>query len=155
MQAELRRVEQEIAGEKPTRRTRKENQILARTPLVDDTADIVIRKLGGLDTDIENDFAGKLKGTDLAGRLNVNGVPVADIERPGSGVTLDTVSETLFELGFIAENDSALASAIIERIATGEQVRSPLSPALEADLEAEAGQRDLDLVELAAEPVAD
>ena len=151
LKTELRRLETEIAGGKPTTRTLKERQLLASTPMTDDTADIVIRKLGGLDTSEgeATDFAGRFQGTPLEGRLNVHGIPVSNIDKPGSGTSLDHVTEIFQELGFIAEKDIALTRAILDRIANGEVVRNPRSPALEAELEAEAGQREFDLGELA------
>ncbi len=158
IQAELDRVNAEIEGSgEPGPRSLKDRKILARTPLTSDTADIVLRKIGGLDTagdGNEADYSGLLKPSPLAGRKNLYGLTVSDLERPGAGKSIDHFTRILLELGFIREGlETDLnnqTTAILDRIVAGELVRNPLSPTGEAELAAEAKQHQQDLEDQAA-----
>ncbi|MEQ9131109.1 MAG: LPD1 domain-containing protein [Salinisphaeraceae bacterium] len=89
-----------------------------------DTDDVVtaIRKLGGIDTDRESDWRGRLN------QLNANDrrVGLPGIERPGKGRTLDEIAERLAELGYIGtpENayDQSEVADLLSRAETGEPV---------------------------------
>ena len=110
--------------------TRPQKEVLART--VDQDADdllTVIRKKGGLNVageDSAADFAGMFKGNKAAqGSLNIRGISLNGVEQKGSGLSLDGLSEYLFENGWIPANDSKLAYDLLDRAAKGEQVFSP------------------------------
>lgn len=85
---------------------------------------LAIQKLGGIDTNIDSDWSGRL--SHLTDRRP--GLPA--IERPGKGRSLDDLAESLFELGYIPSRDK---SALEARLWDAEDGTPQYSMAVEAD----------------------
>lgn len=123
------------APESETRPTRSEQARAKIEELrqIDETKDdllTAIRKLGGLDTALENDWADRFKHVP-----RIPGLP--NVERPGRGHSLDHLAERLHELGYLQNND---ATELAERLAQAETGARLLS--IRADLDALEGERD-------------
>lgn len=92
-----------------------------RSRRIDSTTDdllTVIRKLGGIDTEVETDFAGGLSHLPRTGF----GLPM--IERPGKGRTLDDLAEALHERGYLEQRDVGELYNKLDRAAGGEALYS-------------------------------
>ncbi len=127
-QAEIARTE--LAGLEP-KLTRQERAERARK--LDETRDdliTAIRKLGGIDTEIETDYAGRLS------HLPRKGFGLPAIERPGKGRTLDDLAEALYERGYLEQRDVGELYNKLDRAAGGEDLYS-----FHADVERVAGER--------------
>ena len=77
-----------------------------------------IRKLGGIDTDIESDWRGQLSGLVRA----EFGLP--GIERPGKGKSLDQLAESLHDLGYIDRYDAGELDRLLDDARSGDPVYS-------------------------------
>lgn len=84
----------------------------------EDDLTMAIQKLGGIDTELESDFAGRLKGQEH----RRPGLPA--LERPGKGRSLDDLAESLQEEGYLLDRDVFDLSERLERIGRGEQIFS-------------------------------
>lgn len=118
--AELLRAE--MKGEKPKlsawERTRQSRQV---NPAQDDLI-TAIRKLGGIDTEIETDWQGRLS------HLGERRVGMPGIERPGKGRSLDDLAEVLMEMGYLRTRD---AHELEERLSEAETGTKHFSLAIE------------------------
>jgi len=77
-----------------------------------------IRKLGGLDTEIETDWVGRLS------HLPKTGFGLPAIERPGKGWTLDDLAEVLMEYGYLLERNVWALEDKLSMAERGEKVFS-------------------------------
>jgi len=129
----------ELAGERPqltpeekreARRRASLERIARARVLNPKTDDLItaIRKLGGIDTEIETDWAGRL--SHLPRRTF--GLPA--VERPGRGRTLDDLAEALWERGYLERRDVGELYNKLDSAAAGEELYS-----FDADLERVAG----------------
>lgn len=122
IRADLRRRADVLRGElrgEPVKTTPKERA--ERSRQIDATRDdliTAIRKLGGIDTAIETDYAGRLSHVPRRGF----GLPA--IERPGKGRTLDDLAEALHERGYLMGRDVRELSEKLDRASAGEDMRS-------------------------------
>lgn len=108
----------ELRGE-PLPRTPQERYEAHRRldPARDDLL-TAIRKLGGIDTATETDWAGRLK------HLGRTGFGLPALERPGKGRTLDDLAEALHERGYLMQRDVGELYDKLDRAAAGETVHS-------------------------------
>lgn len=83
-----------------------------------DSLDVAIRKLGGIDTQAETDWAGRL--LDVPRMFGLPG-----LERPGKGKSLDALAERLFELGYLSNYDQTELADLLARVERGETIYSP------------------------------
>lgn len=114
--AEVLRAEAAGRAPKPTRRER-----LARARELNPTQDdllTAIRKLGGIDTEIETDWAGRLS------HLPRRGFGLPAIERPGRGRSLDDLAEALMEHGYLERRDVGELYNKLDRAAAGDELYS-------------------------------
>lgn len=77
-----------------------------------------VRKLGGIDTALETDWAGRF--THLPRRQGLLG----GIERPGKGRSLDDLTERLNELGYLQTRDQGELANLLDQAETGRPVWS-------------------------------
>ncbi|MEQ8232708.1 MAG: JAB domain-containing protein, partial [Gammaproteobacteria bacterium] len=113
--AEFARGEAEGAAPKLTPKERAERA--RRVDPATDAIDVAIRKLGGIDTELETDWAGRL--VDVP---RVFGLPA--LERPGKGLSLDALTERLYELGYLSSYDQGELANLLGRVERGETVLS-------------------------------
>ena len=126
----------------PRKLTPKERAAQRRkvNPATDDLL-TAVSKLGGLATDIENDFKGRLSHIKTP-------VGMPNLERPQErgGRTLDDLAEQLLELGYLIATDvgngvdQAKLADLLEKAAAGERIMS-----LEAQIEDYAAPKELDV----------
>lgn len=112
LEKQLETAEKQLEGEKPKI---PKNQF---DPDRDDFAQF-IRLEGGIDTELESDYAGRF--THLNERAKKN------IEQPGrdkGGKTLDDLAERAYEEGFIQKADQAELVEALEKVERGEEVYS-------------------------------
>lgn len=117
--AELERLRKQQAEEQP-KLTPQQRAAARRTvnPGQDDLA-TAIRKLGGIDTDLENDWSGRLTHV---GNERLPGLP--KLERPGKGRSLDDLAETLYEDGYLQSRDATELAQRLEQVEAGTPVYS-------------------------------
>jgi hypothetical protein len=115
-QAEILRAES--AGRAPKLTARERIERARRVDTSRDDLSTAIRKLGGIDTTIETDFAGRLS------HLPRGGFGLPALERPGKGETLDGLAEALHERGYLTSRDVAELYNKLDRVALGEKLYS-------------------------------
>lgn len=117
--SELERLRKQEAEEQP-KLTPQQRAAARRTvdPGRDDLA-TAIRKLGGIDTDLENDWSGRLTHV---GADPVPGLP--KLERPGKGRSLDDLAEALHEEGYLQSRDATELADRLEQVEMGVPVYS-------------------------------
>jgi hypothetical protein len=87
---------------------------------------VAIRKLGGINVEMESDFAGRLKSIPTP-----KIVGVGNVERTkGTGRSLDDLAEALWELGYLANRD---AGELYEKLWNAESGQQSLSMDKQAD----------------------
>lgn len=86
-----------------------------------------IRKLGGLDTEVDTDWQGRLS------HLGDRRVGMPGIERPGKGRSLDDLAEVLMEMGYLRTRD---AHELEERLSEAETGTKHFSLAIEDEARA-------------------
>lgn len=103
-----------------------------------DSFDISVRKLGGLNTEVETDWQGRLS------HLNANDrrPGLYGIEQKGRGLTLDDLAEWAHENGYIPENDQTLVAELLEKVENGMKVYRPDSPRWQEELDARERERE-------------
>lgn len=92
----------------------------ARMVNPDDDLITAIRKLGGIDTNLETDWQGRLGHLDAENRAF--GLP--GIERPGKGLSLDELTELLMDYGYVDSKDAHLLEDLLFQAETGAKVYS-------------------------------
>lgn len=107
----------EAAGEAPKLTPRQRADRARRVDPARDTLDMAIRKLGGIDTDRETDWQGRLLDVPRVFGLGA-------LERPGKGQTLDALAERLWELDYLQSFDQGELAALLARVERGEPVYS-------------------------------
>lgn len=116
--------ETEAEGQKPNLTPAERARQVRIVRPKEDHLILAIQKLGGIDTNIDSDWGGRL--SHLTERRP--GLPA--IERPGKGRSLDDLAESLFELGYIPSRDKAALEA---RLWDAEDGTPQYSMAVEAD----------------------
>lgn len=97
----------------PAERNRKAKEI---DPERDDLV-TAIRKLGGIDIDLENDWAGRLS------HLPRSGFGLPGVERKGGkGRSLDDLAEQLYQYGYLRDRNAGELADALARAETGEKV---------------------------------
>ena len=118
------------APRKPTRSEQAKERARKRRKIDTSKDDLLtaISKLGGLNTEVENDFEGRLKQIKMP-----VGLPALE-QKNGKGIDLDTAMESLIEYGYVQPEqigngvDHRVLADMLERAAAGEKIYS-----LEAD----------------------
>ena len=111
--AERDRLQSVIDGRTPRQspQERMRRQLIVR-PAEDDFV-TAIQKLGGIDTQIETDFDGRLQSF----RNRTPGLP--GLERPGRGRSLDDLAESLEELGYLQDRSVEEMYERLDRVERG------------------------------------
>lgn len=136
-QAEIYRSESHGEPVKMTPRERAR-----RTRIVDPSKDdlvTAIRRLGGIDTDIESDWVGRLKHLNDANREF--GLPF--IERPGQGRSLDELAELLMDYGYLQEKDAGRLAEMLWDAEDGTKIFSLLIEGQQLEREMESRMESL------------
>ena len=115
-QAEIARAE--IAPQAPKMSPAERMRKLRIVRPEEDDLLTAIRKLGGIDTDIESDWRGVLRGVVRP----AFGLP--GIERPGKGKSLDQLAESLVDLGYLERYDSRELDRLLDVARSGDPVYS-------------------------------
>lgn len=127
----------EIAGQAPKLTPAERAERRRRLDPQADDLITAIRKLGGIDTGVETDFAGRLS------HLPRRGFGLPAVERPGKGRTLDDLAELLHDEGYLERRDVAELYNKLDRAAAGEDLYSfRADPARVAPAPGRAGDRD-------------
>lgn len=121
-------------------RMRGKDQAAKRRQVDPERDDLIlaIRKLGGINTDLETDWAGRLHGLDALNRQP--GIP--SVERGDQGRSLDDLAEVLHELGYLQSRDASELHGALSQAEGGENIPMSMQANMDRMLEEELATRE-------------